>query len=373
MSREELMKAEPAIVLGGFVLGVGLSMFGLSGDEFGRVNILYLLLIFAVVPVASMCFSLTSLLSGKGLNFARLLSGLPSKHLQRALGKVRYGSPVMEKYWFFLQSQLAALAYAFGGLLVFFTLLLVTDLHFVWRSTLLTPEQVQPVLSFFAKPWWFWEAAQPTQAWLSATRDSRLLQTYASSYDFSVWWPFVVAVQIFYAVLLRGCLYLLFRMLLSSKLISPGSDDLKSAGFQRSSAKKTAVNLAPILTHLPNEVTVINWGQFSEAVMEQVHMPAKCLTVLSVHAGSKETALQDAQSQKDPLVLVKAWEPPLGELADFLSESRGCLVPIDVTEQQVAAPGKVHLSEWRRFAASVSGWQIYQPEEWKDDEAWSSL
>lgn len=373
MPREELMKAEPAIVLGGFVLGVGLSIFGLSGDEFGRVNVLYLLLIFAVVPVASVCLSLISLLSGKGLNFARLLSGLPSTHLQRALGKVRYGPPVMEKYWFFLQSQLAALAYAFGGILVFFMLLLVTDLHFVWRSTLLTPEQVQPVLSFFAKPWWFWEAAQPTQAWLSATRDSRLLQNYASSYDFSVWWPFVVALQVFYAVLLRGCLYLLFRMLLSSKLINPCSDAPKPAGFQRSFAKETTVHLAPIRTQLPNEVSVINWGQFSEAVMDQVHVPAKYLSVLSVHAGSKGAVLQDAQSQKDPLVLVKAWEPPLGELADFLSESGGCLMPIDVTEERVIAPAKVHLSEWRRFAASVPGWQIYQPAEWKDDEAWSSL
>jgi hypothetical protein len=64
-------------------------------------------------------------------------------------------------------------------------------------------------------------------------------------------------------------------------------------------------------------------------------------------------------------VLVKSWEPPMGELRDFLQSlpQPGFVLPLDWHESQLRAVKASHLKEWRRFSASLSGWSVLQPEE----------
>ena len=64
--------------------------------------------------------------------------------------------------------------------------------------------------------------------------------------------------------------------------------------------------------------------------------------------------------------MVKSWEPPLAELADrlndFDSNSDKLILPLDWSDTGVRQPSLAHLDEWRRFAATLAGWQVLQLE-----------
>jgi hypothetical protein len=67
------------------------------------------------------------------------------------------------------------------------------------------------------------------------------------------------------------------------------------------------------------------------------------------------------------LVLVKSWEPPLGELGDYLHSLSGSqqkfILPLDWGEGVVKPITANHLNEWRRFCGTLSGWQLLQLDE----------
>ena len=57
------------------------------------------------------------------------------------------------------------------------------------------------------------------------------------------------------------------------------------------------------------------------------------------------------------VVVVRAWEPPLAELADRLRGFHGLILPLDWSENRWREPRATHLQEWRRFAAELPGWK----------------
>ena len=67
------------------------------------------------------------------------------------------------------------------------------------------------------------------------------------------------------------------------------------------------------------------------------------------------------------MVVVKAWEPPMGELQDFLnsidreetSDIR-LLLPLDWDNEGFREVSDSDLHEWRRFAGTLSGWSVLQ-------------
>ena len=150
------------IVLTGGAIGFLLSWIVLSGDSQGRVNIFYLLLVYLFIPLLSILASVFSLLLGKGINLARLVAAFPlwtfqTKDLIRKIHQMN-----LDKSWFLMQSQAAAIAFSLTSLTTYFILLLATDLNFVWRSTILNPADIYPFLKLVAAPWVFWEGAQPS-------------------------------------------------------------------------------------------------------------------------------------------------------------------------------------------------------------------
>jgi hypothetical protein len=68
-------------------------------------------------------------------------------------------------------------------------------------------------------------------------------------------------------------------------------------------------------------------------------------------------------------VLVKSWEPPLAELADYLQTGDGYLMPLDWklsgSESTRKAIEPFHLEEWRRFTALQENWELLQLPEHK--------
>ena len=354
------------IIIGGFVTGLILSFAVLNGDNAGRVNLLYLLLIFLFIPLVGAIISVVSLFNSKGVNIARAVISLPiwTGPQRDFLHKIRQQH--LDKQWLFLQSQAAAIAYSGASLLTFLILLLATDINFVWRSTLLNAEQLYPFLQFVSLPWFFWESAQPSLELLSATQDSRLTVQYGDTASFGQWWTFILATQIFYSFLLRGILLLIARSWIKR---SSKNDIEEQLSIKRQNTPATAepnYSLAPITNSLPIDFVLANWAGFAAKQRLQLDLTPSYELASGPQIASDENSEQKAHNVPQ-LILVKAWEPPMGELEDYMQQGQGLIFPINTRAEELIAPEPKHLIEWQRFTAQLPQWRIYLPEQWKQN------
>ncbi|MDT0595064.1 DUF2868 domain-containing protein [Glaciecola petra] len=359
--------SRPILIIG-FLLGFAFSIGVLIGDDAGRVSLLGLMVVYAFVPLLGALLSVISLVKGKGINFARLLSEfLPSKSLKSYLHKAHQLK--MDKPWFFLQSQGAALAYALSSFFVFILYLLITDMNFVWRSTILGAEQVLPLLELIALPWWFVESAQPSIELIRATQDSRLNESYTNVVVFGQWWKFVLATIFVYSFVLRGVLLFVAKVWLKKLASENRKNNTKSNTVNITDAfnsniekhRKTTklYKLEPVTQTLPKKYALMNWASLSQKILSQLRLePIEELPqgpfIFDVDL------LEKLQSNSTQLLLVKAWEPPMGELQDYMEHTRGLLYPINYKKDKVIAPLPIHLEEWQRFTAKLPNWGIYQ-------------
>ncbi len=351
------------IVGAGLVLGVLLSWSVLGGDEQGQVNIGYLLFIYLLIPVMSLAVSVVSLALGKGVNLARLAAHVPLWSPARRDYLHGLAQRGIDKPWFFLQSQAAAVAFALSSLVVFFLQLLFTDVNFVWRSTVLSAESLLPFLQAVAAPWWFWHDAQPTLALLQATQDSRLQGVTGDVSAFARWWPFILATQLCYGLAMRGVLFLAAMAWLARQQrredalridLPPDSGAGWSSGPEQ---------LVPVTEEIGTEVALVNWGGVSEALLRQLPaIPLRADASLQAGPLASEEAQQEAERWPgEQLLILKAWEPPMGELADYMGRTRGYLLPLDWRDDRLCPPRRQHLDEWRYFVRGMNGWRVYQP------------
>ncbi len=355
------VRMSPSIAGAGMLLGFLLSFFLLNGDEQGRVNLFYLLLVFLIIPLLGLIVSLFSLASGRGVNLARMVSnlsflGLPQSSVLRQL-RQRH----LDKHWFFLQSQYAMLAYSLAGIITLLLLLLATDINFVWRSTILTADDIYPFLKVVASPWWFWETAQPTMTLLERTQDSRLLQIYDTPASLALWWPFILATQIFYTFVLRGGLLLASRLIIKRRMERDFEQQLHQRILKNKRRQPEQFTLSEIHHQLPQHYAVVNWSALPDDIVSQLDITRGQSTLVAGPLASEEEQLQAEQYPDSKLVLVKAWEPPLGELQDFLKQGQGLLYPVNYHKRAICDADSTHLDEWRRFCSELENWQLFQP------------
>ena len=350
------------IVYSGGLLGLFLSLFVLSGDDLGRVNLLYLLVLFLVIPIASVIISTLSMISGKGVNLARLVISLPLLSSRQKQTIHRLHQQKLDKYWLYMQSQYAAIAYALGSFFGYLFLLLFTDINFVWRSSVLAPDDLLQPLSVIATPWWFWSAAQPSLELLQATQDSRLVATAQHAGIYTQWWPFILATLVFYSLLLRLIGLAIGRVILKRKQKADIEYDLLQKidayhpGFTESHKHADPVS------ELPGSYVVTNWANFDQHKIEQLSDHLSISDVMVAGPLASEQQQSDAENEKRPQVLlVKAWEPPLAELGDFMQNTSGVLLPVNIISNKVTRPTQHHLDEWLRFAETFDRWQVYLP------------
>ena len=347
----------------GFFLGILVSIGLLSGDAQGRVNVLLLLALFVGLPLVALAAYLTAYWRN-----AKPLTGIMLTMFMRRFPPLapdawlHWQQSPQFMPWLRLQSQYVAIAYAMGSVTGLLLLLLFSDVNFVWRSTLLTPEQLLPLLTTLAKPWWFWSSAQPSLAVLSATQDSRLLGGDTTSMH-AHWWPFIVATQLCYVVMLRA----LMAMLSAWRLYQLGREHAPPAVLFETRTVPRVFELtsekSEVSSHLPKAFVWVNWSGVDDAIWRQLGAPLTQMPCVVKGPMATEHEQQQAQGDVRPqVVLVKAWEPPLAELADYMrGVSTGWVVPIDVHQQRLSAPRQQHVDEWRRFVAKVPGWSLYLP------------
>jgi hypothetical protein len=93
----------------------------------------------------------------------------------------------------------------------------------------------------------------------------------------------------------------------------------------------------------------------------------KPIALTPMSAGTDVASTMESREAAAKVLLVKSWEPPMGELKDVLdtlsSETEKLILPLDWDETSVKSASAAHLQEWQRFAASLGPWKILQPGE----------
>ena len=357
----------------GFVAGLFASFAVLSGDELGRVNLLFLLLLYAFLPVVGLILSLLFLLKKDSKGLAGWILELPLWSRRRPVALLILQSTADRKPWLFLQTQILALGFALGGLLIYFLLLLGSDVSFVWRSTVLQATDVLPLLNLLALPWLFWPEAQASLELLQQSQDFRLTNEFASGQNLGLWWKYIFAVQLTYNLLPRSIMLLIARVRYqtTAKLAHSSSGQGLSTAQQSTENPVTAASLAAVVHALPGPYTLIDWAAAPQLC--HLHL-SNCLgTPLEIIPVDSEAIAMGPQSISDGqtlVILVKSWEPPLAELSDYLlaigNGDEKYLLPLDWSEQAVKHIRDVHLDEWRRFCSKlnssdgIENWQVLQ-------------
>lgn len=285
-----------------------------------------------------------------------------------------------------LQPQLAActahqtaLVFTIFGLFTLLALVVVQDLAFGWSTTLRTSaESYGALVQGLARPWAFiWPAAEPSMALVEQTQFFRLGDPQISEPAlYGNWWPFVSMLWLTYAVLPRLLLTLLARIHLrvrARRLLRqhPGRQSLlhrfatPTVETASSNAEASAVPLHQPdnqLHSLPPSNNLIYWAGTGQTIDGPLGLLEGSDTRVFNAGGTAtlsedQAVIRDLDERQGPVILLaRAWEPPTGELADFIHEARRswsasrllAIVPIG-GERPLEPPSPRQLAQWQRF------------------------
>ena len=335
-------------VLLSLLAGILISWPALSGDALGRVNIMYLLLLYFVVPIVSLFSTIISWLTGSNVHSGYWLTRFGNFSFLKSDFFRTLRQQNLDKLWLLQQSQLIAVSFAVASLVVFLFLLVFTDLSFVWRSTLLTPENIYPMLQWVAKPWQFWSGAQPSLELLAASQEYRLNQTAQNPQSLANWWTFILAVQLFYSFILRSIIFSALTVQLKQRLKNndgPVTDFITKVNQESGITKLEAVPLSKINHHRP----VVLWDNIAHKIADKLFPEStQSYIVIDTWTGD-QTQINQLREINEPIIVVKAWEPPMAELADQVAINKGYILPLNWNEHGLIAIEPIAHDEWARF------------------------
>ena len=284
-------------------------------------------------------------------------------------------------------AQGGGLSFAVAALLTLLAMVVTQDLAFGWSTTLNTAASgYHQLTSALATPWaWLWPAAVPDLALVDATRFFRAgTNTALTPARWGQWWPFISMLWLVWVVLPRLLLRLLASALVRLRarkllLCHPGLRALRErmatpvldtgAGHNDASDLPDTRH-STLLQPLPEKAHLLSWAGAGTVTDEQT-LPAALAAICpgpAINVGGLASLNQDQQAIAQlaansdavtALMLVRSWEPPTGELLDFLtsacqswpSGSRVFLLPLAATARQPSATDTDRqLQPWLRFA-----------------------
>ncbi len=322
----------------------------------------------------------------------RLLPRARRDAVERALGLVRSQRALyaeVQKWAVLVASQGFAAAFNVGALAAGLLLVAFTDLAFGWSTTLeVDPGALHRVTRTLAMPWVGWlPGADPSAELIAATQYFRGRPDDAADPAIAAdWWPFLLLCMLVYGLAPRAVTWglALWRLEVASRRAAahlPGLALLRDR-LEHHLVETSAETPEPALPErgpgpatrgpaLPEQAParLLNWSGFplsdDEArrlVSEQLGLRVEGV----IHVGGGRELAADAEAVRGmaetaedvvAVVLVKAWEPPVLELLDFLGELRAALGasrPVAVLALGVDARGHPvpaepsHALQWRR-------------------------
>lgn len=347
-----------------FLFGLLLACGLLAGDARGRVNLLYVLILFVFWPLVALAGSLLLLALRGRPGMAAMLSSLAlwPASWREALDSL--GRRGLSRNWLFIRAQAMSLGFSCGVLTGFFLMLLGTDISFVWRSTLLEADQLLPALQALALPWRFWPDAQPSAELLQLTRDSRMVLSQSTFVVYGQWWRFLLMAQLCYALLPRAILLMAGHAALRLRLERRRPRSRLEFHGQEGVWSPPRADLAEVVTRVDGAYALLCLARLvqplRDALLARLGAPAQEIPARPL--ARLETDRVISELRLPLVVVVAAQEPPMAELADLLADRHGYLLPVDVTAESWTRVSDTHLEEWRRFAATLRGWRVLAPE-----------
>lgn len=314
-----------------FLLGVGIAAGSLGYSPGGRINVLWIWLLWAGLPLLGSLASLWAVFFGTGRPWLfqwrnHQLHWHPSPR-QRLEMLFR-----LQGFWGVI---------GLGILTGYWLLLLFTDLAFGWSSTLISDQYtIRQLTQMITLPWqWLWPAAVPDAALIDATRYVRVTPSADASLA-GDWWRFLMASLLCYNLLPR----LLIRGLIALRLRRLRGQDLNVRAPQVTAA------VAP--THSVAEASLSDWQSATQVNWEIRNTVGVSLGIADWQ--HDENALREVlATQPDSLLWrVNASRSPVAELSDLIRMARTA----GITRQALQAIGDTttdptrHLASWRAFA-----------------------
>ena len=372
-------RGRAALTLAGAVLGVLTVLGVLYVDGQGRINVT-LILALALLQLLLALATTAQAVSGPR-PWGRLLG--------RGDGA---DTPVLRQ----LHPQLAAraahgagLAFAVTALLTLLAQVLVRDLAFGWSTTLQTSAPAYHALvEQLAWPWRGWlPAAVPGLELVEQSRYFRLVsEAPADPERLGAWWPFLAMLWLCYVLLPRLALLGLARLHLNHRARAllqrhPGWVALRerfatpwvdSGQAPAAAGPGPAVPAATELAPAPERGVVIRWAGAGSADLAGRLLEQAPAQVLEAGGSASLEQDRDTLARADlglPVVLLaRGWEPPTGELADFLDDARHCLpadtdimlLPLANDDKTAVVDGAL-LAQWQRFVGRHKPVRLCRP------------
>lgn len=276
-------------------------------------------------------------------------------------------------------AQGGGLAFAVTALLTLLTQVLIHDLAFGWSTTLQTSGSAFHALtSAVAWPWHAWlPQAVPSLELVEQSRYFRAGGRVVSDpARLGNWWRFLAMAWLGYVVVPRLLLWQWERLHVAWRARRLLARHPGRAALRERCATPWVEHAAPVDAEDPREpaaarhdglvalrpaATVIRWAGAGDDVDLSRHVPGGSAQVFD--AGGAASLDDDAQTVRRAAavggiatVLVRGWEPPTGELADFLAPlcdasgiTRVQLLPLAAGDGPPAAVGAPVLAQWHRF------------------------
>lgn len=367
MVKQKSQRLANGLSLLAFIIAFGATAVLMIGDQLGRVNLLYILLLFVFIPLLTLITALLVAVFKAPLNFASVLLNFPLWPRSWLASQGELKRSKLHRPWLFLQSQKIALVLSLGSLLAFFVLLLISDVVFVWRSTLLNVDHIYPILKTIAQPWYWVELAQPLKEQVASAQDSRLLLN-VDLLAADIWWRYIFMAQLCYVLIPRLCMYYWGHYQFKKATLRQAQEKINQQSEQ--GVALTSNHETP-LQAIGEDVLDLSQGILLQWVGLPIALQQKLFDKLGVPQAIYSIEGKTDQREIDAVlldrrhktILVAAWEPPLGELEDFMRQTTGTLLLLDWVGDHFQRVESQHLDEWRRFCCALSNWQLVQCEE----------
>ncbi|MEM1155410.1 MAG: DUF2868 domain-containing protein [Pseudomonadota bacterium] len=362
------------------VLGFSAMAGFLLSSERGLVNVFLFVLLFVIVQLFMCLLGIAVMARNLFGSQPPVLPTNPARFLiERSVPDGRdldEAQSALRLLFLRFGQELGAL-FTLGAIAAFFIVLAMSDFTFVWGSTFAVSDSaVETMTASMALPW---------SAWLpQATVDSDLI--FVSRFHPAVssigpsnieamrgWWPFLVMTLVVYALIPRILLWCLSMWLYGRELrvailALPGASRVLSrmrapiVATQGERERPDGQSKASTPRSIDRRILLLNWANALKAdeidsfVEFQVLADGHCVNAGSgsLDAELKRAAAMLASPVDHLYVAVKSWEPPMADLADFLSKlskaSRCTLFLVPLAARPVSATS---VSDWQHFARGL--------------------
>ena len=328
-----------------FAAGVGVAVASLSYSPQGRINILWVWLLWAALPLLGSVVSLMFAAFGSARPWLFQWRGFYWQNKQwpnKPLTWYPTRKQRLEMLWLL---QMVWCLLALGMLLGYWVLLLFSDLAFGWSSTLVQNASVTATaVEWLAAPWRaLWPAAVPTADMVAATHFQRIAPSAAKPALAAQWWRFLMASLIFYNLLPRTLLALVFY-----GCWRWGSHSGLQVRSPAPSASESVVAKNTII-----EGSLAEWHDAPRLSWE-LDDPAAAASFGLNGWTEDEQRLARILAQQPPRLLwqVNATRSPVAELSDLMTNARAAGVSAQAlwARQNKDTDPERHLLSWRAFA-----------------------